>query len=105
MGLQVSAVTKSATIHSQFRKVLRFAMAPANFKDSILLVSYHRKLTGQPGAGHWSPVAAFAPLSDRVLIMDVARYKWPPHWVRTADLLRAMDTMDGCCVKNCTQDP
>merc|ERR1712129_419745 len=46
------------------------------------------------GSGHWSPVAAFAPTSDRVLIMDVARYKWGPHWVRTDDLIRALDTAD-----------
>jgi len=36
---------------------------------------------GQTGSGHFSPLAGFHEQSDKVLIMDVARFKYPPHWV------------------------
>lgn len=105
MGLHVTAVTEvgeekwrcrgcSGEENSKFREVLQSVTLAANYQRQILLVNYHRMLVGQAGSGHWSPIAAYAPLSDMVLIMDVARYKWPPHWVRTDDLIRAMDTAD-----------
>ena len=34
------------------------------------------------------------PLGDRVLILDVARYRYPPVWVRSIDLWRALRTID-----------
>jgi hypothetical protein len=37
-----------------------------------------------------SPLGAYDAGSDRVLILDVARYKYPPHWVPTAALFDAM---------------
>ena len=34
------------------------------------------------------------PKSDRFLILDVARYKYPPVWVTASDLFAAMNTTD-----------
>ena len=34
------------------------------------------------------------PQTDRFLILDVARYKYPPVWVTASDLFDAMNTPD-----------
>ena len=49
--------------------------------------------SGEKG-GHISPLAAFDAESDRFLILDVARYKYPPVWVKTVELFAAMNTTD-----------
>ena len=41
-----------------------------------------------------SPLAAYDAKVDRFLILDVARYKYPPVWVKTSDLFDAMNTTD-----------
>lgn len=52
--------------------------------------NYSRKVLGQTGDGHFSPVAAWDRETDSVLIMDVARFKYPPHWVPASLLYEAM---------------
>lgn len=64
--------------------------APGRF----VIVNYQRKAIGQEKGGHISPLAAFDAESDRFLILDVARYKYPPVWVKTAELFAAMNTQD-----------
>jgi glutathione gamma-glutamylcysteinyltransferase len=44
-------------------------------------LSYSRKVLGQTGDGHFSPVGGYHPGKDLALIMDTARFKYPPHWV------------------------
>ncbi|KAI7743981.1 hypothetical protein M8C21_001748 [Ambrosia artemisiifolia] len=46
------------------------------------------------GAGHFSPIGGYHAGRDMVLILDVARFKYPPHWVPLALLWEAMDTVD-----------
>jgi len=75
----------------QFRQLLRRSLAdPAD----RLLANYDRRALGQAGGGHISPLAAYDPGSDRVLILDVARYRYPAVWVASADLWRAVRTVD-----------
>ncbi len=62
--------------------------------DRILVVSYYRKTLGQSGWGHFSPIGAFDSLTNKVLIMDVARFKYPPHWVDVKLLWEAMRPQD-----------
>ena len=68
----------------------------ANLKqpNNFVLVNYLRKGIGQEKGGHISPIAAYNEQMDRFLILDVSRYKYPPIWVKAADLWRAMATMD-----------
>jgi glutathione gamma-glutamylcysteinyltransferase len=61
---------------------------------SHLIVSYSRAALGQSGGGHFSPVGALAPTSGMALIMDVARFKYPPHWVPLSALWAAMRRRD-----------
>jgi hypothetical protein len=63
-------------------------------RDHFVIVNYLRKSLGQEIGGHISPLAAYDEKADRFLILDVARYKYPPVWVKSADLFAAMDTPD-----------
>jgi hypothetical protein len=59
-----------------------------------LVVNYDRAKAGEKGGGHISPIAAYDPAAGMVLLLDVAAYKYPPHWVDVARLFAAMDTPD-----------
>jgi len=75
----------------EFRKLASAALSqPGHF----VIVNYLRKAIGQEIGGHISPLAAYDSKSDRFLILDVARYKYPPVWVTAADLYGAMNTTD-----------
>ena len=63
-------------------------------KDHYLLANYHRPTLNQRGGGHWSVLGAYDPAADRVLILDVARYAYPPAWVDLATLYTAINTID-----------
>lgn len=62
---------------------LRAAVAAAagSSVDPALIVSYDRRVLGQTGEGHYSPIGGYNRTSDQVLVLDVARFKYPPHWV------------------------
>ena len=76
---------------SSFRDLITTALADSNTR---LVVNFDRQVLGQLGRGHFSPVAAYDSATDSVLILDVAKFKYPPFWVTVADLLRAMNTID-----------
>ncbi|MBO3463208.1 phytochelatin synthase family protein [Aetokthonos hydrillicola Thurmond2011] len=90
-NVQVKVYHAGDTSIEDFRKfVLEKLKQPNNF----VIVNYLRKEIGQEKGGHISPIAAYNQKNDRVLIMDVSRYKYPPVWVKTTDLWRAMATVD-----------
>ena len=59
-----------------------------------VLANYLRSAIGQETGGHISPLAAYDGKTDRFLILDVSRYKYPPIWVRASELYAAMNTAD-----------
>lgn len=90
-GVTVKTVHAGDVSADRFRKDAAAALArPGNF----VVVNYLRTALGQQRYGHISPLAAYDRRTDRFLILDVARYKYPPVWVRTADLFAAMNTID-----------
>jgi hypothetical protein len=70
--------------------------AAAVLADSFrfVLVNYLRSAIGQETGGHISPLAAYDADTDRFLILDVSRYKYPPIWVSASALFDAMNTPD-----------
>jgi hypothetical protein len=72
------------------------ARAVKNLGDprDVMIVNYNRAEVGQEYMGHLSPLAAYNAGADRLLLMDVARYKYPPVWVKTDALFAAMNTGD-----------
>ena len=55
-----------------------------------LITAYSRAALGQTGDGHYSPVGGYHRARDLVLLLDVARFKYPPHWVPLSLLWEAM---------------
>ena len=74
-----------------FRTAVKHAATHAN---AVLCASYDRQGLGQTGSGHFSPIAGYHAREDLVLILDVARFKYPPHWVSLSVLHAAMQAQD-----------
>ena len=65
------------------------------FEDlQVIIVSYSRKALNQTGDGHYSPIGGYHSETDQVLILDVARFKYPPHWVPLTTLWESMAYVD-----------
>ncbi len=90
-GVAAQAVHASASSVEAFREVARATLVEP---QQFLVVNYDRRRLGQEGLGHISPVGAYSPQTDRLLVMDVAAYKYPHTWVTVHDLWDAMNTVD-----------
>ena len=95
--VKVNVYHATDTSLEQFRR-----QAAENLKQpqNFVLVNYLRKEIGQEKGGHISPLAAYNEQADRFLILDVSRYKYPPVWVKTKDLWKAMLTIDPASSKS-----
>ena len=81
-----------------FRQALLASVrAPAG---PFIVANYDRGVLDQTGSGHFSPLAAWHAPTDHVLVLDVARFKYPPHWVPVERLWEAM-----CAHDSSTQVP
>jgi len=80
----------------EYVKAFRAAVqSVSRSKDrECIVVCYCREALGQSGAGHFSPIGGYHEASDAVLILDVARFKYPPHWAPLADVAEAMSRVD-----------
>ncbi|MEB3159943.1 MAG: phytochelatin synthase family protein [Synechocystis sp.] len=90
-GAAVTVIPASTTTLEEFRRLARENLAQP---DNYVLINYRRRELGQKIGGHISPLAAYHEASDRFLILDVARYKYPPVWVKAADLWGSINTID-----------
>lgn len=90
-GTKVKVYHASETSLEEFRR-----LTAENLKQqgNFVLVNYLRRTIGQERGGHISPIAAYNEESDRFLILDVSRYKYPPVWVKAEELWQAMATVD-----------
>jgi len=89
--LDVVVTHAEDTSPDAFRKA---AVAGLNDRDDFVLVNYLRSAMGQEKGGHISPLAAYDADTDRFLVLDVSRYKYPPIWVDAETLYGAMNTPD-----------
>ena len=65
-----------------------------------VIVDFDRRVLHQSGQGHYSPLVAYDSANDSVLILDVAKFKYPPFWVTVTDLLEAIQTIDTDSLKS-----
>ena len=97
-GLDVKDRFASEATLDDFRNAVRFACVEDSEHQSeegpFLVVSYDRKVLEQTGSGHFSPIAAYDEESDKLLILDTARFKYGAHWVPMPLLFQAMLTED-----------
>ena len=90
-GVNVKNIAGDTLNDERLRSLLRKTLGD---DGQFVLVNYWRSSLGQEGGGHWSVLAAFDAQSDRVLILDVARYKYAPVWVGISTLRQAIATID-----------
>ncbi|KAG8363707.1 hypothetical protein BUALT_Bualt19G0050400 [Buddleja alternifolia] len=90
-GANVNAFRTNQISIDEFRK---YVVACSKSDDRHVISSYNRRAFKQTGTGHFSPIGGYHAESDMVLILDVARFKYPPHWVPLSLLWEAMDTVD-----------
>lgn len=69
-----------------FRDLIALSSASSG---TLLALSYSRATLGQTGEGHFSPLAAYDPETDSVLILDTARFKYPPHFCDLSSLFES----------------
>ncbi|KAL6527705.1 Glutathione gamma-glutamylcysteinyltransferase 1 [Orobanche minor] len=90
-GATVEAFRTNQSTIDDFRK---YVMTCSSSDDCHVISSYHRGTFNQTGTGHFSPIGGYHAEKDMALILDVARFKYPPHWVPLGLLWEAMDTVD-----------
>jgi hypothetical protein len=90
-GATCNMIRSSDSTEEEFRNVIKDI---SKRSDQHVVVSYLRSALGQTGAGHFSPIGGYNEEQDLVLIMDVARFKYPPHWIPLPQLFQAMIPID-----------
>lgn len=90
-GVHANTIAGDTTNDNALRSLLKKALGD---DGQYVLVNYLRAKLGQVGGGHWSVLAAYDAQSDKVLILDVAKYKYPPVWISIATLYQAINTLD-----------
>ena len=90
-GLKAEVHHASDSNLDTFRKE---AAAQLGTPGRYVVVNFLRSVIGQEKYGHISPLAAYDKETDRFLLLDVSRYKYPPVWVSATDLFAAMNTPD-----------
>jgi len=74
-----------------FRKVVKEV---CQSDGMVMTCSFSREALAQRGVGHFSPIGAYNEDQDMILVLDVARYKYPAFWVKVATMFDAMKTID-----------
>jgi Phytochelatin synthase len=97
-GVNVSLAHHGTFTYEAFKAAVLRATAT---DTEHIVASYSRKGLQQTGDGHFSPIGGYHPEREQVLILDVARFKYPPHWVPLRTLFNAMAAVDattGACL-------
>jgi hypothetical protein len=63
-------------------------------RGDYVVVNYWREAVGQQGGGHISPLAAYDPVSDSFLVLDVNPASSGWVWMPTTNLVKGMRTFD-----------
>ncbi len=89
-GLHVTVRHAQDSSVEQFRREASEALGEGG---KAVIINYRRQELSQEGGGHFSPLGAYHD-SDRFLVLDPARYKYPPWWASTEALFKSMNTPD-----------
>ncbi|MCA0939855.1 phytochelatin synthase family protein [Yangia mangrovi] len=91
LGMKAEHHFADETSVDALRDALKSTLSDRNAR---FIANYSRKALPQDGDGHISPVAAYDEATDSVLILDVAKYKYPPVWVSVETLHAGMMMVD-----------
>jgi glutathione gamma-glutamylcysteinyltransferase len=90
-GVVVDAFRTDLTTEEHFRSAV---VAATTQRELHCVVSFSRQMLGQTGQGHFSPIGAYHKEKDLALVLDTARFKYPPWWAPLSDLWQAMGASD-----------
>ncbi|KAF9432641.1 hypothetical protein BGZ76_010520 [Entomortierella beljakovae] len=78
-------VAKPADSHTleEFRRDVQLI---ASSEGSHMVLSFSRASLGQTGSGHFSPIGGYHAGEDKVLVLDCARFKYPPFYATIPEL-------------------
>ncbi|KAG0265891.1 hypothetical protein BG011_003816 [Mortierella polycephala] len=68
--------------------------------ESHMVLSFSRAALGQTGSGHFSPIGGYHEPEDKVLVLDTARFKYPPFYATVTELWESLlpqDPETGVC--------
>lgn len=85
------ALNRKTACYETFMSIIKASVRRVGF---YTVVNYGRKGLGQTGDGHFSPIAGYNAKRDMILLLDIARFKYPPHWVSSRQLFDAMRLAD-----------
>lgn len=88
--VKAEAYYSSDSSLDQFRKLTLDAL---NHHQGVI-INFDRGVLQQQGLGHFSPVIAYNQQADEFLVLDVARYKYKPFWVKADLLFQSMQGID-----------
>lgn len=91
-GAKVTAHRYTESSLDEFRQDVQ--QTTSTVQGVHIVAAYSRKVLGQTGDGHFSPIGGYHPQRDSVLLLDVARFKYPPHWVPLPLLWQAFEPPD-----------
>ena len=98
-GIRINAVKAEDHQHdctlgiNQFRTLVQ-SISSSEMAESFIIANFSRKALDQTGDGHFSPIGGYHKNKDLVLILDVARFKYPPFWVPLERLWHSMAVED-----------
>ncbi|KAF9108337.1 hypothetical protein BGX29_001614 [Mortierella sp. GBA35] len=88
---KVSAKRADRTAIDQFRKDIQLVCT----SDQVhMVLSFSRAALGQTGSGHFSPVGGYHAGEDKVLVLDTARFKYPPFFATVQELWDSLLPID-----------
>lgn len=91
LGVKATAYYADSLSEDKLRALLKAALANP---DVRIVANFDRKTLTQEGGGHQSPLAAYDEASDSVLMLDVAKFKYPPAWIGVGEMLESMRSID-----------
>jgi hypothetical protein len=77
---------------ARFRAVISAACRRSS--GVFLAMSFSRAALYQTGDGHFSPLGGYHAGSDSVLVLEAAKFKYPPHWIPVPLMWAAMQRTD-----------
>ena len=61
--------------------------------DTVMILNYSRRSFNQTGTGHFAPLGGYDKDGDMILILDCARFKFPPHWVPVSMMWQSIQSL------------
>ena len=86
-----TSITKKVASYDTF---FDCCVASSRRDGFFLVTNSSRKALQQTGIGHFSPIGGVHLKKNLVLILDVARYKYPPYWCDIRKLFDSLEEMD-----------